>query len=174
MEFMFDTAYDQKALTAMARTLRKTLRKKRSCRSHIFGGAVVIAGLLLSLPWESGAFSPEPKTILTWLVILLMIAVFIWEDRINGYFAGRKILPGTGRASSVFQADSYHSTTEIGETAFRYESIKLIAETPDYFVFVFSKSHAQIYDKRSISGGTTEDFRKFIEERTGMHMVSVN
>ena len=48
MEFVFETSYDQKGLTAMARGLRKTLRKKKSRRSHVFGWAVVVLGLLLS------------------------------------------------------------------------------------------------------------------------------
>lgn len=38
MEFTFDTVYDQRAVTAMAHGLRKTIRKKHSRRSHIFAG----------------------------------------------------------------------------------------------------------------------------------------
>lgn len=36
-EFTFETTYNQKAMTTMARALRKTVRKKHSRRSHIFG-----------------------------------------------------------------------------------------------------------------------------------------
>ena len=50
MEFTFDTAYDQKTVTAMVRALRKTQRKKRSRRSHILGWAVIVLGTLLSSP----------------------------------------------------------------------------------------------------------------------------
>lgn len=35
MEFVFDTVYNQKAVATMARTLRKTIRKRKSRRSHI-------------------------------------------------------------------------------------------------------------------------------------------
>jgi len=41
MEFRFETVYNQKAFTSMAKALRKTIRKKRSKRSHIFGWMVV-------------------------------------------------------------------------------------------------------------------------------------
>jgi len=41
MEFKFETAYDQKALSAMARGLRKTVRLKKSRRSHIIGWVVM-------------------------------------------------------------------------------------------------------------------------------------
>ena len=42
MEFKFETAYNQEAITIMAKALRKTVRKKRSKRSHIFGLIVVV------------------------------------------------------------------------------------------------------------------------------------
>jgi hypothetical protein len=34
-------------------------------------------------------------------------------------------------------------------------------------VFIFSHSHAQLYDKSSLQGGTEERFRTFLEEVTG-------
>ena len=49
MEFSFETVYDQKAVTAMAHGLRKTIRKKHSRRSHVFGWFVVALTLLLTL-----------------------------------------------------------------------------------------------------------------------------
>ena len=42
-----------------------------------------------------------------------------------------------------------------------------MAETKDYFVFLFSKNHAQVYDKRTLTGGTAEEFRAFMQEKTG-------
>ena len=55
MEFTFETNYNQKSLTAMARVLRKTIRKKRSKRSHIFGWIIVVLSTLLTLAsWKDG------------------------------------------------------------------------------------------------------------------------
>ena len=56
--------------------------------------------------------------------------------------------------------------TDVGTSQFSYDKIMAIAGTSDYFVFVFSASHAQVYDKSSLLGGTVEDFHKFIEEIT--------
>ena len=36
-----------------------------------------------------------------------------------------------------------------------------------FFVFIYSANHAQVYDKNSMSGGTAEEFCRFIEEKTG-------
>lgn len=49
----------------------------------------------------------------------------------------------------------------------------LIAETGDYFVFVFSASHAQIYDKKGLCGGSPQQFKDFIEEKTGKKVTYI-
>ena len=49
MQYTFETAYDQKTLSVMAKCIRKTVRKARSKRSHLFGWLVVALALLLSL-----------------------------------------------------------------------------------------------------------------------------
>lgn len=173
MEFTFETAYDQKAMTAMARALRKTIRKKSSRRSHVFGGIIVVISVLLALPL--GAEEPvlDFRSAITWLVALALLAVLIWEDAINGRFAKKHLLPGMGKSVSVFSEEGYHSVTDLGETAWHYDKISAIAETPAYFVFLFGKNHAQVYDKRTISGGTVEAFRSFIEEKTGKMIQTV-
>ena len=78
------------------------------------------------------------------------------------------------RATTVFNDESYVTTTSIGKTEFPYDrNIDLLAETEDYFVFVFDKSHAQVYDKHALSGGTLEEFRKFISEKTKREITHV-
>ena len=49
----------------------------------------------------------------------------------------------------------------------------MLAEADDYFVFIFSQSHAQVYDKKSISGGTIEEFREFIKGVTGKEIQAI-
>lgn len=167
MEFRFETTYDQKAMTAMARGLRKTLRKKRSRRAHVFGWIVVAASVLLTLPLGEAAFVLDFRTAVNILVTLCILAVLIWEDAINGYIAGKRLPPGTEKTVSVFSEEDYRSASDLGETTWHYDKILAVAETPAYFVFLFSKNHAQVYDKRTVSGGTAEEFRGFIEEKTG-------
>ena len=97
MEFIFETKYDQKAFTTMARTLRKTVRRKRSRKSHVFGWIVVTLALLLVFAGEGG-FVLNMKSVLTLAVAAIMILTLIWEDAINGYVALKRTLPGTDRS----------------------------------------------------------------------------
>ena len=162
MEFVFETDYDRKAMTAMAKGLRKTVRKKRSRRSHIFGWIVIALGLLLSWPSEE----VKASDVVTWIAIAVMLGALVFEDRLNGYFARKKMLPGTSHAKAIFTEDGYRSETQMGNTEWKYENITAMAETKDYFVFLFSKNHAQVYDKRTLTGGTADEFRAFMQEKT--------
>ena len=175
MQFTFDTTYDQKALTAMAKCLRKTVRKAKSKRSHIVGWVVVALALLLSWPFGENGFTVDFRKVITWLVMAVMVAALLFEDRINGYFAGKRLLKGTERAVSVFDTESetFTSETAVGKSAFSYAGIQQVAEAEDYFVFVFSANHAQIYDKNSLTGGPAAEFRQFITEKTGKPVVPV-
>lgn len=173
MEFKFETLYDQKAMAAMARALRKTVRKKKSRRSHFFGWFVVALALFLAFFAGDEGFVLDLRTVITFLAAGAMVVALVFEDGLNGYFAGKRALPGTNKAVSVFSEGGYSSATEIGKTEWTYDKIIALAETDEYFVFIFSSSHAQLYDKRTISGGTTEEFRAFIEEKTGKKVERV-
>lgn len=173
MEFQFETRYDQKGLAVMARALRKTIRKKRSRRSHIFGWCIVALAILLI---AAGRLLDEPWTLRDTLncgVGVMLIAVLFTEDQVNAFFAKKKLLPGTSFAKCVFGEESYTSTTEAAATEFHYEAVQQVCETADYFVLLLSRQHGQIYDKASLSGGTAEEFRTFITEKTGKPIASI-
>ena len=175
MQFTFETNYDRKALTVMAGCLRKTVRKAKSKRSHMFGWIIVALGLLLSWPFGENGFTVDFWAVITWLVMAVMVVTLLFEDRINGYFAKKRMLKGTERAVSVFdtEAEAFVSETAIGKSEFSYANIQYVAETAEHFVFVFSASHAQIYDKSSLTGGTAAEFRQFISGKTGKPVVPV-
>ena len=164
MEFVFETHYTAKAMAVMARALRKTLRKKHSRRSHILGWIVAAVGALLT----AANFAADLRTVVTAAAVLAIVTALLFEDRINGGSARKHMLPGTERCTTVFSPDGFTSTTEIGSTQWQYDKIEAIAETADYFVFLFDMNHGQVYAKFSLTGGTVDQFRDFIETRTGM------
>ena len=134
--------------------------------------------IINNISFSSGenGFVIDLRTIITWTAAGIIILTLLFEDAINGYFAGKRLLKGTERAISVFDTemtDAFISETAIGKSAFSYDRIQLIAETQRYFVFVFSANHAQLYDKGSLSGGTADDFRNFITGKTGLPIVPV-
>ena len=173
MEFTVHSVYDQPAVTAMARALRKTVRKKHNRRSQLCGWVLIVLSLMLSFRTGEDGFSVSTKTVVTWLTALVMAVALLFEDAINGYFARKRALPGTEQTTTIFGAEGYRSTNLAGETTWSYNNIKAVAETGNYFVFVMSKNHAQVYDKRTISGGTEVEFREFLAKAIRRPVKSV-
>ena len=168
MGIQFETDYNMETLTAMAKGLRKTVRKKRSRRVHIFAAVVLILGLLTILATTAGGEPFGASGIVTLLaLLLLLILATVFEDRLNAWFARKRLLPGTEHAVATFEEDGYVSATGVTESRFSYAQIVAVAETARYFVFALSSHHTQAYDKRTIRGGSVEDFRAFIAEKTG-------
>ena len=164
MGIQFETDYNMETLTAMAQGLRKTVRRKRSRRVHIFAAVVLVLGILTILATVAGGEPLGASGVVTLLVVIL---VSLFEDRLNAWFARKRLLPGTEHAVATFEEDGYVSATGVTESRFSYAQIVAVAETARYFVFALSSHHTQAYDKRTIRGGSVEDFRAFIAEKTG-------
>lgn len=176
MPYRFETNYDRSALTMMAKCLRKTVRRKKSRRSHIWGWIVIAWAILLAVMSQKDGFSFDFGALIAGIAAVVLVVVLIFEDRINGAIAGKNLLKGTERAVAVFDPENpafFVSETAAGKTEFPYDSILMIAETEAYFVFVLSAIHGQVYDKSSLSGGDADAFRQFISERTGKDIIPV-
>ena len=172
MNFVFNTVYDMDSLTAMARAVRKTTHKKRSKRSHIFGIIVVaLAVLLVAVSVLADKFSFN--TFVTALAGIIIIMALIFEDRLNAYIALKRMIKGSEKGVVTFNDDNYVSSTEVGTTEFKYKNIEAIAKRGDYIVFVFSRRHAQVYDLTAMTNGTTKEFCKFIEKKTGLEIQKI-
>lgn len=165
-KFTFETDYDIDALSAMARALRKTIRKKQNRRTHIFGWTVAVLGILVTVMLG--------VNVVTLTAIIILVLFLLFEDRMNGYMAKKRVLPGAEHCSVRFYQDKFLSTTKIGRTEFRYDRIKYVTEDQRYFVFVFSDNHAQAYDKKRLTGGNVGEFRGFMEDRTGQKVIPVS
>ena len=173
MEFTFETDYNLAATTQMARALRKTVRKKRSRRTRFFAAAVILPGVALVASSFAGGGGLSFRTVVTGLAVLIILLTVLFEDQLNGYFARKRMLAGTEHASSVFAESGFESTTGVGKSEWQYSRIELVAESEDYSVFIFSESHAQVYDKRTLRGGSADEFRKFIEKATGKPVAAI-
>ena len=171
MEIHVKTVYDQKALTAMARGLRKTVRRQRSRRSHIVGWVLVVLALLFGV--GDLALNPGWKGWVDLAVAAVLLVVLLTEDRVNGFFAGRKVLPGSREVEAVFTDADYVAAVQNAQTRWNYESIRAIAEGKEFIVLALSDRHAQIYDKGGISGGTAEELLSLLREKTGLPVTQM-
>ena len=163
--FSFETDYDMNTFISMARALRMTIRKKHSKRSHIFGWGVVVLGIAFT-------FLGDVRVLHITAIAAIALAL-LFEDRLNGWIAMKRMLKGMEKVKSDFYEDRYVSATDIGTTEWHYDKIKGIAEDKDYFIFLFSESHTQAYDKRKMTGGSGADFRNFIMKKAGLNVQRI-
>lgn len=169
MIFTCHTTYDQKALTAMARAVRKTVRAQRS-RMVRYHGWIIIGLLAVSL-WLS--WGTLWQMVLSCVVITALLLVHWKEDAINGYFAKRKALPGTETADTIFYPDHYLVKTAAAESKWQYDKILALAETRDHLLLVMGMDHAMAIEKAAIEGGSVPGFCRFIEEKTGQKIQDI-
>jgi len=173
MEFIFETKYDPKGISVMAEALRKTIRKKKSKKQRVWAILIIILGVMLSMPKNIEEFKITFNFIITWVAIITMVVVLIFQDKINGYIARKRMIAGMEKSITTFKEDSYISETNIGKTEFYYKNIQEIAENNNYFIFIFDQSHAQIYDKHGITRGNIDEFRNFITKKTDKEIQKI-
>ena len=169
MGFHFTTVYDHACLTAMAKALRKTVRRKHSRRTNLFGILLIAFVLLMWLPIVTGRRSADFGDWISLFAAAMVAFVLLREDKLNAFLAEKRMLPTSRRAEATFTETGYRSVTAAATTEWNYENISLaaICDVGDYVVFALNKTLAQAYDKRSLTGGSIEEFYAFIEEKTG-------
>lgn len=169
MEFTCHTTYNQKALTAMARATRKTVRAEKS-RIVRYQGWIIIGLLVVSL-WLS--WGTLWQMVFSCLVIAALLLVNWKEDAIDGYFAQRKTQSGLDFADTTFYPDHYLVKTDTTESSWQYDKILALAETRDYLLLVMDMYHAIAMEKAALKGGSIPEFCRFLEEKSGHKIQNI-
>ena len=101
------------------------------------------------------------------LIEVMLLSVLLFQDRFNGMIARKNTLAGTKEYHVALGEDSYTVVTAVTTSTFRYELIDALAESQEYTILLMKKRYAQPLDKRTLTGGTVEEFKRFLEEKTG-------
>ena len=120
---------------------------------------------------EAG-FAEDNRTRMKDYIEDLTEQVAVTEDEgivalLNGMIARKNALAGTKEYHVAFGEDSYTVVTAVTTSTFHYELIDALAESQDYIILLMKKRYAQPLDKRTLTGGTVEEFKRFLEEKTG-------
>lgn len=163
MEFTCHTTYDQKALTAMARAVRKMVRAERSRMVRYHGWTII--GLLAVSLWLS--WGTVWQMVLSCVAIAGLLLVHSKENDINSYFVKHKALPGTDFADTSFYPDHSLVKTAAAESKWQYDKILALAETRKHLLLVMGTNHAMAIEKATLESGCIPEFCRFIEEKSG-------
>ena len=169
--FIVEQTYDIKTMTALNRAARKTVRRWYTwLRGVVWVMFLVLVGtFVLSLAY--GVYYADDWIIPAGAAVMALFLAF--DDRLNGWISMRRLFPGTAHSTTVFSEEDYVVTTETIETKYNYENIAHLYERGDYFFFFLGGRYGQIFDKRCFQTGTPEEFRNFIERKTGLTFETV-
>ena len=167
MTFEIYSDITNRSMTIASRAMRKVLQRKSSILWAIFGWSVFFINALLLIPFDGEPFTLDASTVISLLVEVMLLSVLLFQDRFNGMIACKNVLAGTKDYHIAFGEESYTIVTAATTSTFRYELIDAMAESQDYIIFLMKKRYAQPLDKRTLSGGTVEELKRFLEEKTG-------
>ena len=168
MTFEIRSDITNRSMAIASRARRKVLRRKRNIIWAIYGWSVFFINALLLIPFDGEPFTLDAGTVISLLVeVMLLLPALLFQDRINGMIACKNTLAGTKNYHIMFGEESYTVVTEVTTSTFRYELIDAMAESQDYMILLMKKRFAQPLDKRTLTGGTVEEFKRFLEEKTG-------
>ena len=173
MTFEIHSDITNRSMTIAARAMRKVLRRKRNIIWAIFGWSVFLFNVLLLIPFDGEPFTLDASTVISLLVEVMLLSVLLFQDRFNGMIACKNTLAGTKEYHVAFGEDSYTVVTAVTTSTFRYELIDALAESQEYIILLMKKRYAQPLDKRTLTGGTVEEFKRFLEEKTGKELRRV-
>ena len=162
-EYVVRTTVDRRAMTALARAARKTLRRRRSRLVHTFGMAVTAVMLVLALGnWMIG----DRTWWLNLALALLMLVVTV-----NGLAGLRQVQPGSREVTAEFTGEHYVHQTGTAVSLWQYDKVQAVCETGEYFILLLDSRHGQVYAKEGFTRGTPMAFRDFISRKTGKLIV---
>lgn len=164
MELTFKMNYDLKAMTTMAKAMRKGLQEEQNKKSMLVGWLFVALTLFILLLSDKFGWMQ-----ITALVIITDFAAYlIWQDSVNGYLALKKLPEKMRTGKWLFREDGYFSDTEAGESDYSYENIFMIVESDGYMILVFHEGTAHIIELSTIEGGCADDFRRLLRKKTSL------
>ena len=170
MEFVNQTVIGSKELAALSKGARKTMRRNRNRMVRTMAALVIalnvfFAGVSLragdSRWWLNGALA------------LFLLVIVVWEDRLNGRFRAKHVLPDAREVTASFGPEGYTHVSKASDSRFTYDQIRMICETPEYFLFYLDRSLGQIYRKDGFTKGTAMAFREFIVQKTGLTVRNI-
>ena len=167
MTFEIYSDITNRSMTIASRAMRKVLQRKSSILWAIFGWSVFFINALLLIPFDGEPFTLDASTVISLLVEVMLLSVLLFQDRFNGMIACKNTLAGTKEYHVAFGEDSYTVVTAATTSTFHYELIDALAESQDYIILLMKTRYAQPLDKRTLTGGTVEEFKRFLEEKTG-------
>ena len=170
MEFVNQTVIGSKELAALSKGARKTMRRNRNRMVRTMAALVIALNVFFA--WVS-LRAGDSRWWLNGALALFLLVIVVWEDRLNGRFRAKHVLPDAREVTASFGPEGYTHVSKASDSRFNYDQIRMICETPEHFLFYLDRSLGQIYRKDGFTKGTAMAFREFIVQKTGLTVRNI-
>ena len=170
MEFVNQTVIGSKELAALSKGARKTMRRNRNRMVRTMAALVIALNVFFA--WVS-LRAGDSRWWLNGALALFLLVIVVWEDRLNGRFRAKHVLPDAREVTASFGPEGYTHVSKASDSRFTYDQIRMICETPQHFLFYLDRSLGQIYRKDGFTKGTAMAFREFIVQKTGLTVRNI-
>ena len=170
MEFVNQTVIGSKELAALSKGARKTMRRNRNRMVRTMAALVIALNVFFA--WVS-LRAGDSRWWLNGALALFLLVIVVWEDRLNGRFRAKHVLPDAREVTASFGPEGYPHVSKASDSRFTYDQIRMICETPEHFLFYLDRSLGQIYRKDGFTKGTAMAFREFIVQKTGLTVRNI-
>ena len=170
MEFVNQTVIGSKELAALSKGARKTMRRNRNRMVRTMAALVIALNVFFA--WVS-LRAGDSRWWLNGALALFLLVIVVWEDRLNGRFRAKHVLPDAREVTASFGPEGYTHISKASDSRFTYDQIRMICETPEHFLFYLDRSLGQIYRKDGFTKGTAMAFREFIVQKTGLTVRNI-
>ena len=170
MEFVNQTVIGSKELAALSKGARKTMRRNRNRMVRTMAALVIALNVFFA--WVS-LRAGDSRWWLNGALALFLLVIVVWEDRLNGRFRAKHVLPDAREVTASFGPEGYTHVSKASDSRFTYDQIRMICETPEHFLFYLDRSLGQIYRKDGFTKGTAMAFRELIVQKTGLTVRNI-
>lgn len=159
-EYRFDQLFQFQR--AMGRTFAKRETFRKRLVDFVWGAVAVLisilAGIRFDVPLAMVLFIPFGG-------ILVLRSLFYYH--VTAWGMQNSLGDKAARTEYIFEKD--HITAWLGQNSaqYSYDSCAYLLESEDCFHFIQEEAQGMILSKEELKGGTVDELRAFLEEKTG-------
>lgn len=169
MQFENCTVYDKQALLTLNRLEGKGPQKWSILAQRL---VVALVGVGI-LPYGVMRMRRGQNGGIALLVGVLCLALAVFHDHVNTWMTKRGMTRGEETNEFLFEDNFFFEKNRVGKMSHRYAEICALYHYRGYFFLVTDKKHTVMLKKSGFLEQSPEQFRAFIEEKTGKKMEDV-
>ncbi len=169
--YEIETIYDKETLIEFQKVVDGTLRAKQLRIMRILLFVLGVCGFVLGGLWIY--FGQIVPALSGFVMGAAFLAVGIFYEKYRMMGKKHDVSRNLHKVTYVFNREYYGSEDSTGVHKTAYTAIKNICESDTVFAIMIGRRQGFVLDKKRFVRGTPEQFRAFIEKKTGLSVQTL-